>query len=99
MVSIWWFYENILSKLFLSKWYELSFYVDPQFYCLNDLLWWIIHEIWESGNIYMKIRVSKYYSTYNIMIFPYKDYAESFEIKNMSSLNVSKSIIASYLLL
>ena len=33
------------------------------------------------------------------MIFPSKDYAESFEIKNISSLNVCKSIIASYLLL
>ena len=43
-------------------------------------------------------RVSKYYSSYDIMIFPYKDYAESFEIKNMSSMTVCKSIIASYLL-
>ena len=52
-----------------------------------------------SGKINPKFRVSKYYSTYDIMIFPYKDYAESIEIKNMSSLNVCKSIIASYLLL
>ena len=27
-------------------------------------------------------------------IFPYKDYAESYEIKNVSSLNGCKSIIA-----
>ena len=32
-----------------------------------------------------------------IMIFPYKDHAESCEIKNVSSLNVCKSIIAWYL--
>ena len=41
-----------------------------------------------------KFRVSEYYSTYDIMIFPYIDYAESYEIKKVSSLNVCKSIIA-----
>ena len=51
-------------------------------------VWWIIHEIWESGKIYPKFRVSEYYLTYNIMLFSYKDNAESFEITNVSSLNV-----------
>ena len=48
----------------------------------------------ETGKIYPKFTVSEYYSTYYIMIFPFIDYAESYEIKNVSALNVCENINA-----
>ena len=43
---------------------------------------------------YPKIRVFEYYLTYIIMIFPYEEYSEPYEMKNVSSFNACKSIIA-----